>query len=364
MTISAEARFLTLCVREPRAGRRRMLEASAARVREWGNLCRLAEAHRVAAYVRSTCREENICIPADVEEALRRESLATTARVMQLESALTEIIGGFEAASLPVTVLKGPALARTIYPRPELRPYGDLDLTVRSTHEPEAVSILNHLGFREVPYAAERARATRAAHVSEGSPFHRTFTDEAAQVLVELHLDSLQLGLRPACEAGRWQRAQPLPSRPGALMLCPEDQLVQLSVHAHKHGFERLIWLKDIDLLLRTSGERLRWKMVRQVADREGVASSVWYTMLLTHRLLGTPLPRSVVATLAPTSPIRALYSLIWPATRIAGLEGFLRRRAVQFHAAEAWRGMLPSLVVMGRRGLRLRAMARQLVHR
>jgi hypothetical protein len=35
-----------------------------------------------------------------------------------------------------------------------------------------------------------------------------------------------------------------------------------------------------------------------------------------------------------------------------------MRRRAVQFLAADSWRGMLPNLVLMGRRGDRLRAIA------
>ena len=151
---------------------------------------------------------------------------------------------------------------------------------------------------------------------------------------------------------------------PGVLMLGPEDQLVQLSVHAHKHGFERLIWIKDIDLLLRAYEDRLRWNVVRAVAGREGVASSVWYAVLLARRILGTPVPQAAMAMLTPPSPVRALYSLLWPPGRIAGLKGFSRRRAVQFHAAESWRGMLPSLLLMGRRGTRLRAIVQQMARR
>jgi hypothetical protein len=32
-------------------------------------------------------------------------------------------------------------------------------------------------------------------------------------------------------------------------MLAPEDQVVQLDVAALKHGYRRLIWLKDVDVL-------------------------------------------------------------------------------------------------------------------
>jgi hypothetical protein len=54
--------------------------------------------------------------------------------------------------------------------------------------------------------------------------------------------------------------------------------------------------------------------------------------------------------------PVRLVIKRVWPAQAIAALEGRMRRRAVQFHAAESWRGMLPSLIVMGRRRDRLGA--------
>jgi hypothetical protein len=74
--------------------------------------------------------------------------------------------------------------------------------------------------------------------------------------------------------------------------------------------------------------------------------------------VLGAPLPRPALAGLRPSLPVRALYRLTWPVEWVAGLEGHMRRRAVQFHAAESWRGMLPSLLYMGRRGDRARAIA------
>jgi hypothetical protein len=82
----------------------------------------------------------------------------------------------------------------------------------------------------------------------------------------------------------------------------------------------------------------------------------VWYSLLLAGEVLGAPVPPAALAALRPPLAVRALYRRAWPAARIAGLEGFMRRRAVQFHAAESWRGVLPSLLFMGRR--RERALA------
>ena len=136
-------------------------------------------------------------------------------------------------------------------------------------------------------------------------------------------------------------------------MLAPDDQLVHLSVRVHKHGFSRLIWLKDLDLLLRAHADTLNWTRIAQVARAEGVSASVWYALQITHALLGTRLPLAA-ASLRPSLATRVLYRAVWPTTRITSLEGFLRRRAVQMFVAESWRGTLPSLILMGRRWTRL----------
>jgi hypothetical protein len=87
------------------------------------------------------------------------------------------------------------------------------------------------------------------------------------------------------------------------------------------------------------------------------VASSVWYTLRLAASVLATPVPAAPLRSLAPSPPVRLLYRLVWPPSGVANLHGHMRRRAVQFLAADSWRGMLPNLVLMGRRGARFRAM-------
>jgi hypothetical protein len=164
-------------------------------------------------------------------------------------------------------------------------------------------------------------------------------------------------------EEERWQRAVAMPELgAGALALGDEDQLVQLCVHVHKHGFSRLIWLKDLDLFIRRRGPNLDWRLIEDVARREGVRSSVWYALSLASELLGTP--ATPAAQMAPAAPIRALYERVWPRRGVAALDGAMRRRAVQFHVAESWRGMLPTLVLMGRRRERIRLLAQALRHR
>lgn len=361
--LSAAARFITACVREPDAADLGTTGAPIV-VHEWNLVVETAARHRVLAYVQAAAARGAVSLPANAEATVREQTFASVAMTMRLNAVLVELVERLRAAAVPLIVLKGPALARTIYPAAALRPYGDLDLVVDEQHEAGAVEVLLRFGLVEVPCGAEENRRTHAGHVHGGAAFHRLFLAADGQTLVELHVDPLQLGLKPTGEKERWRRAVPIPQLPGALMLCPEDQMVQLSIHAHKHGFDRLIWLKDLDLLLRTRGDGLDWDLIVRVARQEGVRASVWYGLGLARTMLGAPVPSAALQRLRPGLPIRLAYRLVWPKSDIEALDGHMRRRAVQFHGADSWRGMLPGLVLMGRRRARLAASMNVLFHR
>jgi len=354
---SKVATTLRLCVREPASATRREVSTALAAVEDWSATLHVATQHRIVGYIARAAAESNAALPHPVQQTLRHLGLVQTGEGLRMESHLRRIADAFHTADIPVIVLKGPALARTLYPAIALRPYADLDLTIRDDDEDAAIQVLLDVGFHEVVDPPERARRSQRSHGGHEGHFHRRFETADDSVLVELHLDPLQLGLKAVCEAGRWQRAQPLPGVPGALMLGPEDQVVQLSVHAHKHGFERLIWLKDLDLLVRQHGDTLNWGLVRKVARAEGVCGSVWYALWLTRELLGAPLAERQLKALRPAAPVRVLYRCVWPVRSVAGLTARMHRRAVQFRAAESLRGMLPATLLMGRRWARTRAL-------
>jgi hypothetical protein len=77
------------------------------------------------------------------------------AHALSLERILLRVGDAFERHQVPFVVLKGPALAHSLYPDPSWRPFGDLDLLVRTPDWRTACSILADLGFRrELPEPA------------------------------------------------------------------------------------------------------------------------------------------------------------------------------------------------------------------
>jgi len=360
MKISPEARFVTSCVRSPSAARDADLPQQAALVADWGRVNEIAESHFVGQFVDQAASLPVAVMPQWARQTLRQTLLAQVAETLFLDSVLGALVEALAERGAEPMVLKGPAVARTVYPDPVLRPYGDIDLAVRPEHQEAARSTLADMGFSEVAESQAARGIFKGTQEIDG--LNQTFVS-ADGCVVDLHGDVLQLGLTPECETDRWARSEECPGLPGARILAAPDMLVQLAVHAHIHGFSRLIWLKDIDLLVRVGGGSLDWALIIDTAQREGVSGSVWYSLRLTQGILGTPL-YDVLAQVQPALPVRLAYHSIWPTSRIAALRGFSRRRAVQFTASESWPGMVPSLMLMGRRSVRARSIARWAVGR
>lgn len=291
---------------------------------------------------------------------LRTAALHRALLGLQLEHELGALLATLDQHSVPSILLKGPAVAVRYYPRPELRPYGDIDLLVRDADEECAHEILESRGFE----------LTGGGHDDPLHHDHAKFQSIFQRrdgCVVEIHRDHLQIGLRPLSLDEVWHRAQPAPGGLAARVLDDHDQFVLLAVHLQRHNFERLVWFKDLDLMVRRVA--FDWRRIESIARVEGCLSSVGYVLSLLADVLGTPLPEGARAIVAKRGLFdRASQALLWPRSRVLSLEPHRQwrlRRAVQF-APETGvlRGGLPSLLTWGRRGAKARVLFAAITHR
>ena len=355
-----EAEFLISCCRHRASdGWEAEICRRADAVQRWDSLVRLSARHGVASFVLPLVKElsEEGRIPDHVVSELRKVALPDIARGMRLRSALREMLMALQLAEVRVIVLKGVALATLVYSDPNVRPSRDIDLLCSEEDYRKVRNTLASLGYDTD--AAPTLPARRADH--EGY-VDRHFFNSDELVHVELHLDSLKLGVRPRHSDSIWLRARHIEIEGvPALALGPEDQVVTLSVHLHRHGFNRLIWFMDLDLLIRRYADELDWGMVTGEAKAEGAQASLWYTFHLLRKMLGAPIPEKVIADLRPNPLIRWAFARIWPELRALDLQSRTRRRAVQFSISESWRGVIPSLLLMGRRRDKMGILMRRL---
>ena len=100
---------------------------------------------RVAALLRSRhYRKQRDVTPfaEQMEAEAARHEARTLARTVWLQAHLAAFLRACAEAELPVIVLKGAALAETVYPRLGLRDFRDLDILVRPADAPRARVVL------------------------------------------------------------------------------------------------------------------------------------------------------------------------------------------------------------------------------
>lgn len=323
--VSDEACFATSLCREPEARAPGELEAQAAAVRNWPRVVKLCRQHRVAGLVLPLVDDlaQSGRVPAGTAYGLRDAAMGDVARTAKLRRALVELLPTIGSIAGGVVVLKGPVLATLLYRDPSLRPYNDLDLLCREPDFDAACAALFGLGYC---FAGDPALRPRR-HPRE-TYWERYFFRKRDSVAVELHVDGLKVGLKPREADAVWQRVRALEiDGATALALAPGDQLLQLCVHVHRHGYPCLGWLKDLDLLVRRFDQELDWRRIIEAARAEGVEPFLWHALGYAVKLLATPVPRAVLQALNPGRLARWAFSRVRSEAEVSGLAQLSRSR-------------------------------------
>ncbi len=324
---------------------------------EISELAKLALEHRMAPWLAAVIASNEETATASRLAPLRQAGAGQTMQTMLLYAEMTKVVGLLNEAEVPVVVLKGPALADTVYPDPALRAYGDIDVLIHETDLPETSAILRERGYVE----EHEEHQPHRIHQCHGI-FQRKFLHPESGHCVEVHCDHLQIGLEPVSMDEIWNDASEHSfGRAKARLLEQHDLFVQLCVHLNRHGFERLAWFKDLDLMVRAG--KLDWEMVVSKARRQGCLDTVSYALYLLQRTLGTPLSPQALAIVQSQGLVsRAFHRMVWKPGAIVALAEQRQhrwRRLVQFAPETGvFRGGLPALLTTGRRSDKLRVLA------
>ncbi len=214
---------------------------------------------------------------ADPRAAARPSGPEAHAAALLHAHALARIGRALSSAGLDALLVKGAALAITVYPLPAARPMADLDLLVRPGERDRVVAALVAGGCRARP---PPGRAHSAAMLGETA---LTLAAGAMVELVEVHTSLDKIVERPVDMGAVFARAAPAPGLPGLLVPAAEDHALLIALHAAGHGFAHPAAFLDLELLLR-GGLDARALVERARAWR---LTGVMYAMLAAMRGLG-----------------------------------------------------------------------------
>ncbi|MBM4459719.1 MAG: nucleotidyltransferase family protein [Chloroflexi bacterium] len=247
-------------------------------------------------------------LPVRAQTALSQAGYAAIARAELQSRRLAEALDALTAAGVTAVLLKGAALASSVYPDPACRPMGDFDLWVSAAEMAPSQAALERLGYVQ-HIKAERPPALQALHLGE---IQMIAPPAAGGGLVELHWGVFpgvwlqQIAAVP--EAELRARAVPIVAagRP-ALALAPEDAVIHVAVHLAVNHQMAAPWLRGLlDMALLARGG-VDWLAITERAQAWRVATAVWLPLHLAAGLLGLTEAAPALARLRPPAGRRWL---------------------------------------------------------
>ena len=245
-----------------------------------------AQAHGVEAWLAA-------CAPSAGDAWARLATdrprfLAVQARTM---SAAREIGARLDGSGIRSVLLKGLSIARTAYPRPDLRYSVDLDVLVPPAHFGLIIDTLVTERYRLLDVNWPVIAARVPAQLRLTSP-NGTLVDLHWHVLNQPDLRA-EFHLPTSCLLAR---SQPL-AGDGLRTLAPADQLIHACVHAALSGGNRLLWLVDLDRIVRSGN--LDWDFIVSTAIWSRTGLAVALMLARTRTIFHTPIDDHTLQRLA-----------------------------------------------------------------
>lgn len=206
---------------------------------------------------------------------------------------LEEVLTAFATEGISPLLLKGAALAHTVYPAPWLRSRTDTDLLVPAGTLPHVAAVLAKVGFEPVTEVTN-------ALISRQRHFLRRSGMPAALDIHESLVNPLVLRDLPQ-HAELTARAQSIPSlHLNAFALSTPDALLHALVHrvAHHNSTVDLLWLNDMRLLM-SRMTTPDWELLATAAHGSRVCQIVLDGLHVLREVMDVAAPASIERDLA-----------------------------------------------------------------
>lgn len=314
--LSGNVEFLLQALCGALAGRGEAVDWRQLTEADWDVLVRIAEAELVSPLLyRALCAggSGDWTPPAQPAEALRSGYYENVKRNMLLFYELERVLAALGARGIPVVLLKGAALAKSLYEDIGLRVMGDLDVLVPKERVNEAIEAAEGFGYCTEPQwrypelrAGQRMLTFFEANL-DGGPNGQTH--------LELHwgLVAAEVSIHKPRMEWFWQNTRPderanvyqLNSTANVLFLCAHLALKHI---LYKHGGDHTLlrWYYDLHLLITQRGDEVDWEEVLRRGQEFHWVYGLQEALRRTIALFGTHVPAGFLGQLENLEDSRA----------------------------------------------------------
>ena len=216
---------------------------------------------------------------------------------------LDKVANLLSSSGISLIALKNSGITRGLYPYYAACPMGDIDVLVDKKDFRKAHEILLDHGYTFKFRSELEEEDIEKAEQGGGAEYSVELPDGK-------HL-WFELQWRPV--AGRWIRSDQEPEASellkravkidgsDVLLLSPEDNLIQVSLHTAKHSYVRAPGFRlhtDVDRIVRETA--LDWDIFLARVGELKIKTAVFFSLAFAHDLLGTPIPEKVLKALKP----------------------------------------------------------------
>jgi hypothetical protein len=275
----------------------------------WARLLRIAGEENALLALRDHLRRPGAeaPVPPDVQRQLAFATLHIQSRMATAERRVEALLVALNAAGIEPLLLKGAALAATIYPSWRDRPMRDIDLMVREDEIPRTRSIVLELGW--VPDPTLPGDRTYATH-QHLPPFDAPGLNCPR---LEVHR-ALLPGGHPFSftQAELYARAARVAVGEGrALVMDPHHHAVYIAMHfVWSHQLWTGGWHAFRDLASLAARDGFDWQVFASIATRWGAATCAYWTLRFGRSLAGLAVPAGITEQLRPAMPAAVLARL------------------------------------------------------
>jgi hypothetical protein len=236
-------------------------------------------------------------LPLRPAKRLKEFYYGNAARNAILYSELRKVLSALQTEGIDVIVLKGAALAQTVYSSIALRPMADIDLLVRKEKVTDVEQKMLDLGYTCLQRNRYQAAFRRKSRITVEIHWHIKRVTDPFSVDLECF----------------WARSRSITiAGVEVFVLSPEDLLLHLCQHHWKHNLTVGIRpFCDLAEAIKYYGDKIDWGQLARTSSEWQMNTCSYLQLQLAKELLDAPIPEPFLKEVKPANFDPAIMSWV-----------------------------------------------------